>query len=159
MQDKRTLRRYAVDHSQAIHDRKMKFTTQSTKFLQDGAIGQKSRCLHFPCRRRLKRLIMISESGKSKTASQKTRNQGSGSYGRGRVQLDSIHDSCRHDHLVATTPSCLKDSAILSPCSPLDPEHTQRQREAKEKQVMIGRKEDGRLVSLGVSFANNSPPL
>jgi hypothetical protein len=101
--------------------------------------------------------IRISEAGK--TGTQKTRNQGSGSYGTGRVQLDSIRDSCRHEyHLVATRPSCLKDSAILSPCSPLDPEHTQRQREAKEKQVMIGRKEGERLVSLGVSsaFTNNS---
>jgi hypothetical protein len=43
----------------------------------------------------------------------------------------------------------------------LDPEHTERQSEAKEKQVMIGGKEDGHLVSLGVSsaFTNNSLPL
>jgi hypothetical protein len=47
----------------------------------------------------------------------------------------------------------------LIPVASLDREHTERQSEAKKKQVMIGGKEDGHLVSLGVSaaFTNNSP--
>jgi hypothetical protein len=163
---KKTRRRYAVDHSQAIHHQNMKFTTSSTNSWRTELLAKNPSVFTSPEGVGWK-VWWISQDSfgfqrQVKQLRRRQRNQGSGSYGRGRVQLDSIRDSCRHEYqLLATRPSCLKDSAILSPCSPLDPEHTHRQSDAKEKQVMIGRKEGSRLVSLGVSsaFANNSPPL